>query len=463
MNLVFVHGWSVTDTNTYGQLPQALAMLAPQELDLKITHIFLGRYISFHDEVTIDDIARAFEQARKEVIGPDTSFSCITHSTGGPVMRAWIDRYYGAKNLKRLPLQHLIMLAPANHGSALAQLGKSRVGRIKAWFQGIEPGQGVLDWLELGSADQRQLNLNWLDYSLAESGFFPVVLTGEMIDKKLYDYLNSYTGENGSDGVVRVAAANLNYRYIRLVQSVSGPKLTRHTAGHGQDVLPLELKAPIKKPGRPCALQIIPRACHTGKSMGIMFSVSKRNAKSKPVVPAIIDSLRVNNDDEYRALTRQMARQNKQTRKGRSYSMVVVRILDDQGNDIHDFDLFILAGDQYDMNELPKAFFVDRQKNKRNNCLLTFYLDAAKLGKIPDQKIGFRVVARPDDGFVHYTPAEFRSEDIPLSEILVADETLLLDIVLHRYVDQNTFRLDPAAKGSKNFKNEKPMSKDISI
>eukprot|EP01031_Cornospumella_fuschlensis_P043536 gene43536-53229_t len=44
------------------------------------------------------------------------------------------------------------MLAPANFGSALAQLGKGRVGRLKAWFSGVEPGQGVLDWLELGSS-----------------------------------------------------------------------------------------------------------------------------------------------------------------------------------------------------------------------------------------------------------------------------------------------------------------------
>ena len=48
-------------------------------------------------------------------------------------------------------MSHLIMLAPANYGSALAQLGKQRLSRIKSWFEGVEPGQGVLDWLELGS------------------------------------------------------------------------------------------------------------------------------------------------------------------------------------------------------------------------------------------------------------------------------------------------------------------------
>lgn len=88
MNLIFVHGYSVTNTDTYGQLPDAIEIQAPAHLNLNIQHIYLGRYISFHDEVTIDDIARAFENARKEVIGEETEFSCITHSTGGPVIRA---------------------------------------------------------------------------------------------------------------------------------------------------------------------------------------------------------------------------------------------------------------------------------------------------------------------------------------------------------------------------------------
>jgi len=53
------------------------------------------------------------------------------------------------------------MLAPANHGSALAKLGKARVGRLKAWFNRIEPGQRILDWLSLGSEGQWQLNKFW--------------------------------------------------------------------------------------------------------------------------------------------------------------------------------------------------------------------------------------------------------------------------------------------------------------
>ena len=72
MRLIFVHGWSVTNTNTYGELPQALSNAAGSyDLDLDIQHIYLGRYISFHDEVTMDDICRAMDKALHDLPGND--------------------------------------------------------------------------------------------------------------------------------------------------------------------------------------------------------------------------------------------------------------------------------------------------------------------------------------------------------------------------------------------------------
>ena len=91
------------------------------------------------------------------------------------------------------------MLGPANHGSALAVLGKEYVGRIQSWFSGVEPGQRVLDWLSLGSEGQWILNQNFLSYDSARKGFYPFVLTGQGIDNKFYDFLNSYLVEPGSD------------------------------------------------------------------------------------------------------------------------------------------------------------------------------------------------------------------------------------------------------------------------
>lgn len=476
MKLVFVHGWSVTNTDTYGELPEALANSAPAGLELDIQHIHLGKYISFHDEVRVADIARAFEQARKDQLGKGTEFSCITHSTGGPVIREWVRRYYGdGKQLTKPPLRHLIMLAPANHGSALAQLGKARVGRIKAWWAGVEPGQGVLDWLELGSSGQRALNLAWMGYKPASKGLFPVVVTGESIDKKLYDYINSYTGEAGSDGVVRVAGANLNYRQVTLKQ---GPKVLHQMTEELEDTSDLE---PFEEPpakqipvyelktvagstrvATPCALEVVPDASHSGKAMGIMRSVRAGDPASRPVIRAILDSLKVNNATEYDSLGKKMANRSKAVQTKDQYAMVVVRVTDDQGNEVKDYDLYLLAGNNYEPDKLPRGFFVDKQKNKVNGNQLTYYLNASKMAKIKDGMIGFRIVARPAEGFSYYTPAEFRSDGIAFQELIRGNETLLLDVILKRHVDRNTFRLAPATDPRGSFKKVEPAGKDAS-
>jgi len=124
IDIVFVHGWSVTNTRTYGGLPERLVSEGSRHgLKLQKRHIYLGRYVSFHDEVRVEDIAAAMEAAvMDQKLGSANRFFCVTHSTGGPVVREWFDRFYARKR-KTCPMSHLVMLAPANFGSALAQLG----------------------------------------------------------------------------------------------------------------------------------------------------------------------------------------------------------------------------------------------------------------------------------------------------------------------------------------------------
>ncbi|MGH8160051.1 MAG: hypothetical protein ACREPQ_18190 [Rhodanobacter sp.] len=88
--LVFVHGWSVRNTSIYGRMPQQLqqgATAAGQTLTL--ADIWLSEYVSFDDAVTKSDIVRAFDHALRDLHLTDASFACITHSTGGPVVRDW--------------------------------------------------------------------------------------------------------------------------------------------------------------------------------------------------------------------------------------------------------------------------------------------------------------------------------------------------------------------------------------
>lgn len=456
MIVIFVHGWSVNDTRTYGELPQWLATQpGPDGQPFQTANIYLGRYISFDDTVTLDDLGRAFEQAIRDELAPQLRagerFACITHSTGGPVVRNWINLCHRS-DLRRCPLSHLIMLAPANHGSALAQLGKSRLARVKCFLQdtsgGYQPGQRVLDWLELGSEPSWQLNRDWLDFDLVKQGLFPFVLTGQRIDRSLYDALNSYTDEPGSDGVVRVAAANLNYGYLRLVQQgiTVRPEVRQRTA--------------------PTALGVLPGLAHSGETMGIIRSVRLDNADTHPTAQWVLRCLGVANSGHYSRLAKELSALTESTqeaeRKERSrglfprtyitsrYSMVLFRVVDDRGEALSDYDLFITAGPVYSEQDLPPGFFVDRQRNRLNPGKLTYYLDHDVLSdglaraKI-DGKLGFRVRARPDEKpgerLAFYRELDYRSTFDTLSKYLAPNETLMIELVLERHLDKAVFRI----------------------
>ncbi len=490
--LVFVHGWSVSNTDTYGGLPDRLrAEASVSGMDVLVKEIFLGRYISFHDEVRIPDISKAFvsaiEDQLSEILKDGLRFVCITHSTGGPVIRDWWHRFY-LRNSKSgtCPMSHLIMLAPANYGSALAQLGKGRLSRMKSWFGGVEPGQGVLDWLELGSAGGWQLNTEWIETSedqIGAKGIFPFVLTGQSIDHAIYDNLNTYTGEGGSDGVVRVAAANLQGRYIRLEQQQPVKNITKKKGESDWKAPKLELKELQEAPQT--ALRVIAAKSHSGKDMGIMRSVKKgtRDKKSQETVGSILACIGINTKSEYKKLIAQFAEETKEVQIKQKletvprkwmpdlhfirdkYAMVVFKVHDQEGHPVRDFDLILTAGPTSDPNMLPQGFFVDKQRNLVNAETITYFFNYDLMkgsDKIVDgkgkivrpvtkgaQRLGFKINPRPDNGFVHYLPCEISASEDLLENVLKPNSTTLVDICLQRLVYKNVMRLDKGTKTQK--------------
>jgi hypothetical protein len=484
IKVVFVHGYSVTNLDTYGELPLRLrAEAAQNNIDIQVEEIFLGKYISFHDEVHLSDISRAFNIAIQEVIPDGLRFVCITHSTGGPVIRDWWSRYFTKDVL--CPMSHLIMLAPANYGSALAQLGKGKLSRLASWFNGVEPGQGVLDWLELGSAEAWSLNLEWIlngDKKMVSSNSFPFVITGQDIDRKLYDNLNSYTGELGSDGVMRVAAANLQARYILLSQ----PKPQKDASGN-YTAENLTVKFFTEAADTP--LRVLADTSHSGNEMGIMGRVKKDVASTQgaETIRAILDCLKVKDINQYNALYTKFADETKTVQEAEKvetekvlllnrtfihdkFSMVIFRVTDSENRAVTDFDLLLTAGPNDDPNHLPMGFFADRQINSKNNNTLTYFFnydimsgcDALKdaRGKpIRDkidgaQMLGFKITPRPDNGFAHYLPCKIEASAQMLEKALHPNGTTLIDICLQRVVSKEVFRLQ------KLEGNDMPSKKD---
>ena len=495
--VVFVHGWSVTDTDTYGGLPERLKAEAEKAggPSLDVVNIWLGKYISFHDEVRVQDISRAFDAAVRDKLGSlidrGRRFVCVTHSTGGPVVRDWLDRYYIQKEdgpAGRCPMSHLVMLAPANFGSALAQLGKGRLFRLGKLLQGVEPGQGVLDWLELGSPESWELNRRWIGYPDLASQTQPVflfVLTGQRINRKLYDQVNSYTGEPGSDGVVRVAAANLNATYVKLVQQ--GPETIRQI--NKQDCTGFE--QPVINNSQKTAFAIIKRVSHSGKKMGIMASVPSKGKRVHPTVKALLQCIRVSTRYQYARLRGQFERDNVRIQKSEQkereehlfhrpryfandkHSMVIIRLQDDYEYPIPDFDLLFTAGSDGDANLLPEGFFKDRQRNKRHLSTITYYINHDVMAGCVELKWGQDVIRAESDGadglglqvqphetgeFVRYVNAYLRAAKRQLSNFLKPNQTTMVDIVMRRIVDRNVFQLERLTDGHKpgSFKRVRP-------
>src|SRR5580692_1082508 len=112
-------------------------------------------YVSLNNEVTIKDLAEAFDRALAAQGGldPDAPFDAIVHSTGMLVVRSWL----AADPLRGKRLKRLIALAPATFGSPLAKQGRSWLGSV---FRGnkqlgpdfLEAGDRILDTLELASS-----------------------------------------------------------------------------------------------------------------------------------------------------------------------------------------------------------------------------------------------------------------------------------------------------------------------
>ncbi len=496
--LVFVHGWSVTSTATYGQLPARLKHEAQRRGGpaLDVHHLYLGEYVSFHDEVRVEDIAHAFDGALAEVLarhGKGRRCVCITHSTGGPVVREWLDRCIVRKGkLGRCPISHLIMLAPANFGSALAQLGKGRIGAIKAWFDGVEPGRRVLDWLELGSPASCALNLRWVhDYPALKltrgaNPVFPFVLTGDAIDRKLYDHLNAYTGEMGSDGVMRVAATNLNATHVVLRQPA--PRRGEALAGARKRLRVLELESTAS--AMPTAFKIVPGKSHSGSTMGIMASV-RDDDEPDATVAAILACLEVHDARGYERLRRGFDAENAAHQApgrrleiervpvlpDRKYildpcSMVVFRLFDSTARRAPDVNVLLTAGPADSPDQLPRGFLVDRQANLRQPANLTFYLNHAVLAGCPpipgpDGRIeraalvprppyGLRIDPRHRDRFVEYWQAALAGSMQDLLPLIRPNETTLVDVHLSRVVHENVFRFTTRLAPPVDFKNVKP-------
>ena len=217
--IIILHGWSDTSESF-----EPLARLLRQELQQpRILIISLAHYLSMEDEIRFDDLATAMNAAWDKHGLPRTpgSVDAIVHSTGGLVIRDWLQRNFKPDEA---PVKHLVMLAPANFGSPLAHKGRSFIARAWKGFvakrpegEPFETGTQILKGLELASP---------YTWRLAERDRFGDggtmyepgnVLCTVLVGNVGYTGIRAIANENGSDGTVRVSTANMECARVRAV------------------------------------------------------------------------------------------------------------------------------------------------------------------------------------------------------------------------------------------------------
>lgn len=226
--IVLVHGYSsegrspatanqITTASIrqiYGTLVEALVAAG-----YDVATINVGRYLSLDDGVTLEDVSFALERALTEERPDlrDGEFDVIIHSTGALVVRNWIRRYTSPG---QCPVKHLIHLAGANFGSGWAHIGSAQAARILRGFLGTGRGKRVLEGLELGSSWAIDLHHHFLQSGqemLKDYKVYEFCIIGTQAPPEYLLAPVRYGKEDGSDGVVRVSAGNLNVNYMRLV------------------------------------------------------------------------------------------------------------------------------------------------------------------------------------------------------------------------------------------------------
>jgi hypothetical protein len=440
-SIVLVHGYSVRTLETYGMLPQLLA-----DDGYKPEHVYLSAFDSLNDDITCDDLANAFEfrVLQLESTGLDISDAgIICHSTGAMVVRRWL--LNRRRNKGKLP-SHLVSLAGANHGSTLAQLGRTGIAFFIREIGGTSVGAEVLQDLDYGSDFLLTLNEEWLDAHLSESppNTFSFSLIGDDHSALEHQFFWQ-TKEDGSDGTVRVSGGNLNYRMISLDQNASRPALSVK-------------RLPFKVPHL-----VLAGVTHTGEG-GILGGNATTMQK---VYPRIRDALNIANRQAYDALaaewqakTEAWSAQN----ADQCCSTIVFSLLHPGGRKVE--DSLILIKDQREADSHQSLVNVKGSlephqpiQNDTTPSSVSFYTNYQNFQQTYPHTVEIRVNSGSDE--ISY-PAAIYTVLAGTAAAIDANEFAYVRVTLKRQ-PQNTYEVLPFSQNVDIHKPWPPLPKPIGV
>ena len=497
--IVLIHGYSAESRDSavssiatvYGTLPQALRRAFPG----RGVEIDLGRYLSLEDGVRLDDISRALDRALREDHPHlmKRGFHAVTHSTGSLVLRNWLRRFAP----RPAPLQNYVHLAGANFGSGWAHLGQ---GQLAKWarrvFQGgAERGMQVLEALELGSDWTLDLHLHFLERGcdmLKDLGVREHVVIGSQADVEWFTFPIRYAKEDGSDGVVRVASADLNYQYLKLAPTQDALQLS-WTKAAAQADLHLERRGSrqgyyqitrASRPGLGGRGEVplaVPYACaHSGDQMGIVTGDEPReqvlallkagltttgargggkaDRAARGGVQDRVESFRKETEETYRRV--RQARppawwhkwlDNPKAQYDR-HAQVIFRVRDQDGRPVVGFDIFFdSVRSRRDPSRAFKDLIEDKHVNGASPNIIAFYLRTEAYAKESDQwvprvpEVGGCFVeisaVDPQTKEILYLPLRFEFLSQELDAWICGNRTTIVDVELLRLPSPGVFAL----------------------
>ncbi len=407
--VVFVHGYSDKGAS-WGPWREIFR----QRLGIDDALMRTCTYVSLDNQITIKDIAEAFDRAlaAQGGLAADEPFDAVVHSTGMLVVRAWL----AADPLRIRRLKRLIAFAPATFGSPLAKQGRSWLGAV---FKGnkqlgpdfLEAGDEILLELELGS------RFTW---RLAEEDFFadpprydagpdtPFVFV--FCGTGTYGGLRKIVDKPGTDGTVRRAGCGMNVRAIALDMTQSGmvarrqsPALAAVPRVSPEDRLIvnkwLNVSIPVHLVGDPAKGEDVNHATILSNPVAELVDL---------VVDAfdMTDPATAPGGDPVAGYDAWLAKAGAETRFRRltqQYQQFVVHAVDERGDPITDYNLQIHLSDG---TRAPiEEFDADVDVYSGDASYRCFHVDVAKLLPRPGQPapgLTINIVASSGTTYVAY-------------------------------------------------------------
>ncbi|GGX91944.1 hypothetical protein GCM10007160_19350 [Litchfieldella qijiaojingensis] len=447
--LIILHGWNDSG-ESFDRLAEHLSRKLPSA---EVQLVSIGDYLSKSDDLRFDDLQAALERAwTKRGLPRDAgSADVIVHSTGGLVIRDWLQRHFKAD---MSPIKHLVMLAPANFGSPLAHVGRSILGRVANGFFSRQEGQAVFDTgamllqgLELASPFSWELAMR--DRFSDDTGMFAVgrTLCTVLVGNTGYNGIRSVANEVGGDGTVRISTANLNCAYVHIDFSEQEREGQRRTVP--------TLAARHHSSGR-TAFRVMNRIDHSAIKLNV--SAGNFSQAQKEVLELIVRALTVE-DAEFEAFCHECEQANAALTKGLGnsrgkpgYQNTLVRVRDQFAMPVTDYmiEFYDPRGGRRDGGRLARAIHEEAIQGvhcyQADSSFRSLYIDTWKLlteVARADTQLGFSITASPmlgeDESMVvgFNTFADEDIEDLCLDEEQLAEffqphRTLLVDIELQR-------------------------------